>query len=172
MLNLLYHTYRKIKFVFCILKFMGMGWTFTLCALRIYSSSMYRSASNFVGKGQAVAVHRNTETHQNTGTHLYLPERTVNEGRWKRSEWQSKTSIASYLLCINNSREHKKNSWLLSRPSRLFLWTGLLILKWTDSVLLYLIYTHCQLSHSERTYTKHITVKFSLYQYPLEFNSI
>ena len=36
------------------------------------------------------------------------------------------------------------------------------------------IYTHCQLSHSEpeRTYTKHITVKFSLYQYPLEFNGI
>ena len=41
-------------------------------------------------------------------------------------------------------------------------------------ILLYMIYTHCQLSHSEpeRTYTKHITVKFSLYQYPLEFNSI
>ena len=43
-----------------------------------------------------------------------------------------------------------------------------------DSVLLYMIYTHCQLSHSEpeRTYIKHIIVKFSLYQYPLEFNSL
>ena len=31
-----------------------------------------------------------------------------------------------------------------------------------------------ELSHSEpeSTYTKHIPVKFSLYQYPLEFNSI
>ena len=41
------------------------------------------------------------------------------------------------------------------------------------SSALYDLYT-CLLSHSEpeHTYTKHITVKFSLYQYPLEFNSI
>ena len=42
-------------------------------------------------------------------------------------------------------------------------------IKYTDSVLLYMIYTRCQLSHSEPecTYTK-ITVKFSFYLYPFE----
>ena len=64
--------------------------------------------------------------------------------------------LLTSMMAMNNSRVHNKNSWLLSRPSRLFLWTGLLILKWTDSVRLYRIYTHYQLSHSEPecTYTK------------------